>query len=152
MDTIKTRRIVAAVACGLAAGGLAMAVVSDRARAGIGGRGSGEPAGRAIAEAIAAVVPKGAVVEVWADGVVEARPEVLEAMRRHAASLGVTVTPRWSSALLRPFEPPASVLVLRRVEGEVKEGGEAAGAGREIMWSGKAGPFGCEVLGVRREE
>lgn len=149
LGTIKTRRVVAAVACVLAAGGLAMAIVSDRARAGSGGRGSGEPAGRAIAEAIVAGLPPGSTVEVWADGVVEARPEVLDAMRRHAATLGVTVTPRWSSALLRTFDPPTSVLVLRRVEGEVKEGGEAVGAGREVMWSGKAGPFGCELLGRR---
>jgi 4-amino-4-deoxy-L-arabinose transferase-like glycosyltransferase len=136
------------VAMVLAGAGLVLAQISDRARDGDGGRGSGRPAGVAIGRAIAACNP-GPGAEVWADGAVEARPEVLLYARREAMEQGFGIRPRWSSALLRPFVPPDEAFVLVRVEGEVVEGGESVLTGRRTIWEGRAAKFSVRLLGPR---
>ena len=70
------------------------------------------PSGRAAGEEMAAHLPGGA--EVWADHLVEARPEVLHYARR-AAGGGVRV--RWVPQSAPPrFPPPGSFIVLRTDE------------------------------------
>jgi 4-amino-4-deoxy-L-arabinose transferase-like glycosyltransferase len=61
-------------------------------------RNSGEDAGRALA----ALLPDHA--EVWADQVVEQRPEILWYAQRFAAEQRVTIRPRWTPQ--RPGQPP----------------------------------------------
>ena len=126
--------------------GIVVAGLSDRARAGDGGRGSGRPAGLAIGQALAKA-PGISPMELWADGAVEARPEVLLYARLAAGQAGVDLRPRWSSILLRPFAPPPHACVLVRVESGVREGGEAVSAGRAVLWTGRAGKFDLVVLG-----
>lgn len=130
----------------LLAAGVLVATLSDRARAGDGGRGSGRPAGLAIGQALAKN-PGLSPMELWADGAVEARPEVLLYARLAAGQAGVELRPRWSSMLLRPFAPPPRACVLIRVENGVREGGEAVSAGRAVLWTGRAGKFDLMVLG-----
>ncbi len=133
----------------LVTAGIIVSQLSDRARAGDGGRGSGRPTGEAIARAIVASDLNFADVELWADGAVEARPEVLLYARRAAALHGIDLRPRWSSALVRPFDPPAAALVLLRVEGAVTEGGAGVIRGRAVLWAGKAAKFDLILLGPR---
>lgn len=130
----------------LLAAGILVAGLSDRARAGDGGRGSGRPAGLAIGQALAKT-PGLSPMELWADGAVEARPEVLLYARLSAGQAGVDLRPRWSSILLRPFAPPPQACVLLRVEKGLREGGEAVSAGRPVLWTGRAGKFELMVLG-----
>jgi hypothetical protein len=130
--------------------GVVVTQLSDQARAGDGGRGSGRPTGQAIAAAFASITPKPTgAVELWADGAVEARPEVLLYSRRAAALEHVDLHPRWSSALLRPFSPPDHVYVLVRIEGAIIEGGDAVSLGRPVVWEGKVAKFDLRLLGPR---
>ena len=119
---------------------------SDNARAGDGARGSGRPAGQAIAKAVATRLGT-SPLELWADGAVEARPEVLLYARLAAADAGIDLRPRWSSALLRPLNPPPSACLLLRVEEERVEGDPAIREGRAVLWRGRAGRFDLVVLG-----
>jgi 4-amino-4-deoxy-L-arabinose transferase-like glycosyltransferase len=120
--------------------------MSNNARAGDGGRGSGRPAGQAIAKAIAVKVGR-SPLELWADGAVEARPEVLLYARLAAADAGIDLRPRWSSALVRPFAPPPGACLLLRVVEERVEGEAAVREGRPVLWRGSAGKFDLMVLG-----
>lgn len=132
----------------LAGAGLTLAQLSDRARAGDGGRGSGRSAGAAIGKTIVGHAPPG-FAELWADGAVEARPEILLYARRAAAAQGMELRPRWSSALLRPFAPPPGAYVLVRVEGDAVEGGESVLADRPTLWEGRVAKFSLRLLGPR---
>lgn len=124
--------------------------LGDQARNGDGGRGSGRSAGIAIAREIHDRFGA-APVEIWADGAIEARPEVLLYARRAAKDLGLDLRPRWNSALLRPFSPPANACLLVRADfngsSETWEGSERVRAGRPKLWSGTVGKFGMVVLG-----
>ncbi|QOJ01406.1 MAG: glycosyltransferase family 39 protein [Phycisphaeraceae bacterium] len=73
-------------------------VWQESLRGGTGGRGSGKPAGVQMAEALSAAGYTGRVVVV-ADGLVEARPEVLLYARRRGAELGLEIVPRWVPGL-----------------------------------------------------
>lgn len=148
------RTAIVALTVLLVVAGVTITQLSDRARSGDGGRGSGKPTGQAIAAALVSVreasIPgSGKAVELWADGAVEARPEVLLYARRAAASEGFELRPRWSSALLRPFCPPDDAFVLVRVEGTLVEGGDAVSQSRPVVWEGRVAKFSLRLLGPR---
>ncbi len=92
----------------LLAGAIGYIVFQERQRDASSGRESGE--------ALAGVIPDGAVV--WADGVIEARPEVLHYAVAAAARGGRRVTARWLPGLHRGLELPApgAFVLLRRDE------------------------------------
>ncbi len=76
------------------------------------------PSGREPGMALAQVIPDGS--EVWADEIVNARPELLHYLRRAAAAQGKTVHPRWFMVSPdRPVLPaPGNFLLLRGYEEE----------------------------------
>lgn len=92
----------------LAAAALYIGVIEPRRRA---------SSGREAGAALAAALPDGA--EVWADGLVEARPEVLHAARSASASAHRRVTLRWMPARGGPprLPPPGGFVVLRTDSG-----------------------------------
>lgn len=90
----------------LTAGGVGFAVWSEARRDRISGRGVGMALGE--------LLPDGS--EVWADGAVEARPEVLAYAARRSAELGRTIRPRWVSLAGSPVPasgPGRAFLLLR---------------------------------------
>jgi len=112
-------------------------------------RSSGRAAGRAVGE----LLPEGA--EVWADHVVEARPEILLYARARAEEMGRRVAARWRPA--SPGEPnpspgPGGFLLLRRdaESGEMARH-EAAGMKLEVIWQGRVHKFDCVLVRVRAE-
>jgi hypothetical protein len=62
--------------------------------------------GRATGLAIGELLPDGC--EVWADGAIEARPEVLAYAVQRAAQLGRAVHPRWIALADRPLPGPGA--------------------------------------------
>jgi hypothetical protein len=76
------------------------------------------PSGREPAIALAQFIPDGS--EVWADEIVDARPELLFYLQRAAAAQGKTVRPRW--VIVSPDRPvlpaPGTFLLLRGYEEE----------------------------------
>lgn len=101
---VLSRRVLGGAA--LAAGiGVAvyLGVLEPRARA---------TSGREAGEALVDVLPRDA--QVWADGVVEARPEVLLYAQRSSAGFGRGLHVRWVPGLAgRVLPPPGSYLLLR---------------------------------------
>lgn len=75
--------------------------------------------GREAGIALAAHLPEGA--EVWADEVIEARPEVLLYAVREAARRGQRVRVRWFKPAFMPAERPEGLLVLLREDDLVDE-------------------------------
>lgn len=82
------------------------------------GTDSGRAPGRALGEAIAAHAPHDGPVVVWANYLVEARPETLHYAERSAASRGVDVRVEWRPTELPRGElpEPGSFVALREVE------------------------------------
>lgn len=109
-------------------------------------RSSGRAAGIEIGERLA----DGA--EVWADHVVEARPEVLLYAQRRAAELSRRVEVRWKPATVEQPAPlpPGGNYVLLRSDAESGETARYAGAGAplERIWAGRVHKYDCELLRV----
>ncbi len=144
-----------ALLLGLVAGGIIYGELSERARMGTGDRASGRDAGQALAEALVAQGITGPI-EIHADGLIEARPEILLAAQRHAAAKGLSLIPRWTPATLRPL-PGGTLVALRRdPEGDeiarlVKEGHLAVGAELPAtLFDGKVGRYRFEVFRIVR--
>lgn len=78
-----------------------------------------ESSGREAGIALAAHLPDGAVV--WADGMIEARPEVLLYAVREAAREGREVRVRWVKPRFMPAERPRGLLLLLREDELVDE-------------------------------
>lgn len=99
--------------------------------------------GENLALPLATILPDGA--EVWADQVVEQRPEILWYARSKARDLGKSITPRWVPQ--RPGQParlPASGgYFLARIDASDTSGewqlirGDRALAGVEPLWEGR---------------
>lgn len=102
-------------------------------------RSSGRAAGLALAEQI----PDGA--EVWADHLVEARPEVLLYAQRRAEALGRRVTPRWvpaSDLSPCPAPPPGGCVLLRTDPASAEEARyRAAGIPMRELATGRVHKF-----------
>ncbi len=109
-QTAARRASVALIAI-LLTGGVIAGELSERARNGTGDRGSGREVGVALADALIAAGVTGPI-EIYADDLIEARPEVLLAAQRRAAARGLTLVPRWAPVKLRPF-PAGSLVALR---------------------------------------
>lgn len=75
--------------------------------------------GRAAGVALAAHLPDGAVV--WADEMIEARPEVLHYAKERAASEGRSVQIRWIKPAFMPEQRPDGLLLLLREDDLVNE-------------------------------
>ena len=75
--------------------------------------------GRDAGIALAAHLPDGA--EVWADEMIEARPEVLYYAVREAAQQGRAVRVRWLKPSFLPGETPDSLLLLLREDDRIDE-------------------------------
>ncbi|MCC6676645.1 MAG: glycosyltransferase family 39 protein [Phycisphaerales bacterium] len=109
--------------------------------------------GRAAGHAIGGLLPDGATV--WADHVVEARPEVLLYAQRRARELGRTVEVRWkpaSPAAPNPLPPPGQFLLLRGDEasGEAARYA-AAGIALRRVWTGRVHKFDCVLSQLSAE-
>lgn len=88
-------------------------VWSESLRRGAGQRGSGREAGYMLAQSLVDAGIRGPVT-LYADGLVEARPEVLWYAKLRAKELGLELRPVWRSSAVRAFEVPAgSYAVLR---------------------------------------
>ncbi len=99
---------------------------------------SGRDAGRAIA-AMLADVPPG---EVWADHVIEARPEVLEAARR---GLGAGWPVRWVPGLRNAERVPPGVVLVLRADAGSDETGTLDGRDAQRRGAGEFGQYGYQV-------
>lgn len=72
---------------------------------------NGRTSGREPAHRLADLLPDGAVI--WANGIIDARPELLMYARRDAAAAGRRVTPLWKQRELTHTElPPAGTYLL----------------------------------------
>jgi len=77
----------------------------ERQRMRASGRAAGEMLGTTIARGVADAGPR--TVELWADEMVETRPEVLLYAARAAAAAGVSVRPIWAKPAMERGETPA---------------------------------------------
>jgi hypothetical protein len=106
-----------------------------------------EKSGRAAGEEMGAMLPDGAMV--WADHMVEARPEVLWYAQRVAARSGKHIDPQWWPNLARMLSLPRKGYLLLRTDQE--SGEEAAYRGAGFMdrltkvWEGRVHKFGCAL-------
>ncbi len=99
--------------------------------------------GENLALPLATILPDGA--EVWADQVVEQRPEIFWYARKEARELGKTITPRWvpQRAGLPAKLPEPGGYFLARIDPSDTSGewqlvrGSRALAGVEPIWEGK---------------
>lgn len=117
--------------------------VEEPRRSGLSGRAAGVELGAVLSE-----IP--GEVEVWADGAIEARPEVLWEAEREAARRGAVVRGRWAAEWKEVMAMPASeagvfrVVMLRVDDGgnEVAECAEGAllDGWREV-WRGDVAQF-----------
>jgi 4-amino-4-deoxy-L-arabinose transferase-like glycosyltransferase len=98
-----------------------------------------ESSGREAGIALAPHLPDGAVV--WADAMIEARPEVLHYAVREAEREGRRVRVRWLKPEFMPDERPEGLLLLLREDGLVDE----------VAWFGREGRFG-ELTPIARGE
>ena len=111
---VRMGAVAAVVAC------VVSVVWSESLRRGDGQRGSGREAGYRLAEDL---VRAGVVgpVELYADALVEARPEVLWYAKVRARELGLEIRPVWRSAAVRSFDPPAGALAVLRTDPDADE-------------------------------
>lgn len=102
---------------------------------------SGRAAGQALAEQLAPLVRERGYtgVVVRADGLVEARPEVLESARRAAARLGYALRPVWAPLRGSPpsagvADPGWGVVTMLRTDGDSDESRYAPVAAAGDLW------------------
>ena len=109
--------------------------------------------GREAGVAIGAVLPDGAMV--WADHMVEARPEVLWYARQEAARLGKRIRPEWIPNLSRMLSLPRSGYLLLRTDPESGEVAAYRSAGfmdrLTKVWEGRVHKFGCALYRMDAE-
>ena len=103
--------------------------------------------GREAGLSMAGALPDGAMV--WADGMVEARPEVLWYAQQEAARQGRTVTPAWIPHMAKVLAVPRHGYVLMRTDGQDPE--EAAYRAAGLMdrfakvWEGGVHKYSCAL-------
>ena len=119
------------------------AQVMESSRARNSGRDAGQVLGALLAQHAAARGQTG--VEVWADFAIEARPEVLDACRRTARSLGLDVRARWVALADAPPDQASGAWLLLRSD---PEGSELPrwSEGRVAVGEAKAAKFGFVLL------
>lgn len=112
----------------------------------------GRDSGRDAGVALAASLPDGAVI--WADLMVESRPETLWYAQQEAARQGKRVTPRWEKAQIeRADAPPVGgllLLVRSGVEDEVARYQRAMGDRLEVVATGRAHQYEFSLVRVVR--
>lgn len=145
------RRVPWAIVCGvLVAVCIGLGPVRDALRS---PTNSGRQAGLDLGAAVADLASRGATVELWANDVIEARPETLLFAQQRSADRGVRLRPLWKPGLGAGDLPPRGQLLALRTDDRSSERDLVAQRGwsdrLESVWSGRAHVFEFTVYRVR---